>query len=730
VKKISFGGKNEKQTNPYGGGVLTSLLFTLLFSLASCDNGSTTSPSEKNSEIVATYGLSGDKIFLYDDMTFIISLKDNAGTISGTYANASDYMTLLVGKKSGNVADVGNILKLKVADDRIEVISSDIDRYAEGEKGEQTGGTQNPGDISNPSETKPIVVATYGLKGDEISLYNDKTFTISLKDSTSKILGLYASVSGYMTLLVDKESVNLAKSGDVLKLKVAEDGKIEVISSDIDRYAEGEKGEQTGGTQNPGDADDPLGEPPAENLRLPKDYYSAIPRDDGIYFEFSVPKGARGGNACTVSIAGIGQVAEVIALNEKGNKGTFFYPFVKPSTKYTVRFRFPREEDTDDEGFVINYISDGTVGWFETTAIAGKNSLGEVKLTETGEIEVQDNGDFRFTKRPTFEGEQLLTGNDYDWTEAVCPVEGVSWLEEGRKTKWGGEILIPQKLLEQKHNLYTSDYNGWKGDLKSINFLCIRPKMNKYTYDGIDYTYQWDNFLYKTPNLTSEAQLWTEIDMNNPADVNKIVGTWKYSNEWEDWYDDKKTLKVKAVWEENLGIESKNVTETDIWTYTKPNGSAFTDDEIKTHFCYTRFSDSLPENEDEYFVYEEGTFSDGSNLGGSAGNDNTPDSDDKDNAYDSDDIIEQSESKTTYKYKIYVLHNNYSISSDKKTITETNSRNASISEYFADYSDYYKNYTRHYTVKLFEDGNTLRIVRSGTDDGEPYEWYRDYKKQN
>ncbi len=702
------------------GGVLTTLLLALLFSLASCDNGSTTSPSEKNSEIVATYGLSGDKIFLYDDMTFIISLKDNAGTISGTYANASDYMTLLVGKKSGNVANVGNILKLKVADDRIDVISSDIDRYAEGEKGEQTGGTQNPGDISNPSETKPIVVATYGLKGDEISLYNDKTFTISLKDSTSKISGLYASVSGYMTLLVDKESVNLAKSGDVLKLKVAEDGKIEVISSDIDRYAEGEKGEQTGGTQNPGDADDPLGEPPAENLRLPKDYYSAIPRDDGIYFEFSVPKGARGGNACTVSIAGIGQVAEVIALNEKGNKGTFFYPFVKPSTKYTVRFRFPREEDTDDEGFVINYISDGTVGWFETTAIAGKNSLGEVKLTETGEIEVQDNGDFRFTKRPTFEGEQLLTGNDYDWTEAVCPVEGVSWLEEGRKTKWGGEILIPQKLLEQKHNLYTSDYNGWKGDLKSINFLCIRPKMNKYTYDGIDYTYQWDNFLYKTPNLTSEAQLWTEIDVNNPADVNKIVGTWKYNYQDERWYGHR-DLKVKYYFEETLVINSENVTKTDVWTYTKSGDGIFTKDDllkISYSICdYNNNNDGIAASKVEEFektlnseprVLKFEKFFYG---------------------YGKDDTSE-SEKEETFYYKIYYLGSNMTLSDSKNTLTiKQENEPESLSSLFKDWEDSDGEVFKYY-IKLFEDGNTLRIVRSGTDDGEPYEWYRDYKKQN
>lgn len=69
-----------------------------------------------------------------------------------------------------------------------------------------------------------------------------------------------------------------------------------------------------------------------------------------------------------------------------------------------------------------------------------------------------------------------------------------------------------------------------------------------------------------------------------------------------------------------------------------------------------------------------------------------------------------------------------SISSDNKTITAKYSETEPISEYFADEKYDHPDYTRHYTVKLFKGGSTLRIIRSGINEGEKYEWWDDYKK--
>lgn len=61
------------------------------------------------------------------------------------------------------------------------------------------------------------------------------------------------------------------------------------------------------------------------------------------------------------------------------------------------------------------------------------------------------------------------------------------------------------------------------------------------------------------------------------------------------------------------------------------------------------------------------------------------------------------------------------VSSDNKTITKVyKPETESISEAFADWSE----------VKLFQDGNILRITETGTKDGSPYEYYMDYKRQN
>ncbi len=390
---------------------------------------------------------------------------------------------------------------------------------------------------------------------------------------------------------------------------------------------------------------------PDESLKIPEDKYSVKENPDGIYFEFDVPEKTW---QIRVYIDGIGQVAEEVRLNESGDKGEFFYPFLDASKEYTVRIEFLKEEDMDEDGFVLN-TPDQTIGYIEAKITTGAKSKGEVRLEYCGKVEVEENGDFKFIERPVFKNESRLTGSDYDWTEAVCPVEGVSWMHEGRKTKWGGEILIPQKFLAQTHNLYISNYNGWKNDLKSIDFLCCRPKM-KYTYNGKEFTYQWDSFCYDTPNLTPEASLWKTIDINNFADVKKIVGTWKYNYEG---FGSMNGVQIKVLKDETtLEIDLKNVTKSQVFVFTKPDGSEFTDEE---------------------------------------------------------------------KEKLHIEKED--ISTDGK-ITQKYSNTEPISEYFADYSDDYKNHTRHYTVKLFSKyGSTLRIICSGTDDGKPYEWNTDYKKQ-
>ena len=242
-----------------------------------------------------------------------------------------------------------------------------------------------------------------------------------------------------------------------------------------------------------------------ETLKIPEaddsgnKNFLAADNDDGILLTFNVPKGTW---QIRVNIDGIGQAAEEVRLNESKDEGEFFYPFLDAGKEYTVRVTFLKEELTDEDGFVIN-TPNQTIGYFDVKKTAGKNSKGEVCLEYYGKVEVKDNGEFKFTERPRFENESRLTGSGYDWAEAVCPVEGVSWEHEGRKTRWGGEILVPHARLEQTHNLYTSDYNGWKNDLKSIGFICCRPKM-KYKYGDKEFTYQWDSFCHDTPNLKSE----------------------------------------------------------------------------------------------------------------------------------------------------------------------------------------------------------------------------------
>ncbi len=320
--------------------------------------------------------------------------------------------------------------------------------------------------------------------------------------------------------------------------------------------------------------DHSLGDAPAEDLKLESSYYSVKTDDSyGIYITYKIPQG-KNVQSCTVRIDGIGSVYENYGLLNE-SEGEFFYPFVTPNKEYTVRFAFSSKENEKD-GW--NYGGGECVGWFDATVKAGEKSIGEVKLVDMGKVEVRANGDFRFTRKPAFEGESLLNGK---WYMNVPLVEGISWLHEDRKTKWRAELNIPSADLGKTINLYTYDKNGsWRdGSDWEIGFICPRPRMEYETKDGKKFIYQWDGFVEENLPLKPERELWQDIDINNSADIAKISGTWKYSNGGYGEYGREQIVKVIVKYEETVIIDSKNLTRRVSRVITKPDGSQFTEDE-------------------------------------------------------------------------------------------------------------------------------------------------------
>ena len=585
------------------GGVLATLFLAILICFASCDNGSTSSSSEKNSEELVSYELNGDAIKLYDDNTFVITLKENAGTISGTYSNLTSGHKLMVTKASGDIAKSGDILRLSVADGKVSVASSDITRYSTGDGGKVNEGTPP----TTPS-------------GGQGSVDSDK--------------------------------------------------------------------------------DNSLGDAPNGN-RLSEDYFTDKKSEDGIYLEFTVPAGSQ---HFRVYIDGTGQVSEEIWRNESGNKGAFFYPFLTPDKEYAVRVVFLRDEDKDEEGYVIGHIGDGTIGWFETKVKAGANSKGEVRPKEHAEVKVENNGDFKFTKRPTFENENLLTGNGYDWMMDVALVEGVSWMHEGRKTKWGVEIEIPQKSITETHNLYTIEYYWKSDDFSKIDFVCYRPVLH-YKYDGKEYKYLWYSDVMDTPELKTEEELYTDIDVKSAAAVAKIKGTWTYKNEWND--TNYFHVKVHAVYTNTLEIDDVNVKNTESRSYTKLDGSAFTIEELAAEkdWSWEWTYDNVPSEEAEEFE---------NNLK-------------KNPKFLKFEKQSYGGSVSSYKYTVRYLDDDNTLSNDKKTLVDEQEYQAKLSE---DYKDNNSKTTRHWDFKLFEDEGSLTTKISGKDwYGKDYSYQYKYKKQ-
>ena len=440
----------------------------------------------------------------------------------------------------------------------------------------------------------------------------------------------------------------------------------------------------------------------SEGNRLSEEYFDVKSCDDGIYLECDVPGGT---TQFRVYIDGIGLVAEDLRCNENRSRGYFFYPFLTPEKKYTISFVFLREEDFDEDGYCLGHAyGNDAIAWFETEATAGKNSKGEVRIKDFGEIEVGDNGDFKFTKKLTFENEQLLTGSGYDWTLGIGISEGRSWLWPDRRSKWLTEIQIPNKeILNKPYNFYT--YPRTYGDVTKADFIVWRPRLS-YTYKGEVYPYQWDGYTLDT-NCKAYSELWTNIDITKDEDVKKLKGTWTRKSEWDD-YDDgvyNYGISYHCIYTDSYTFVDKTVKNEWSYTYTKRDGSVFTKEELY----------SIADNLD--WEYKEIPLSDAAEFEKELAVDPTVLKYEKDILAYTDEY---------YGYRIYRLGSNNAVSSDGKTLTNKYANGGALSEYFADYSDGY-GYSVHYDLKLFDD--VLRIIRSGKDKYEDYEYDADYKKQ-
>ncbi|MBD5434808.1 MAG: hypothetical protein HDR35_11030 [Treponema sp.] len=229
---------------------------------------------------------------------------------------------------------------------------------------------------------------------------------------------------------------------------------------------------------------------------------------------------------------------------------------------------------------------DGIIGWFDVKATAGASSKGEVRLNDFGKIAVEKNGDFKFTKKPAFENENLIQ----DWILGIGLSEGVSWLHDDRRSKWLTEIDIPNKeILNKKYNFYT--YPRTYGDVTKVDFIVYRPKLF-YKYSEKEYKYQWDGYTLDT-NCRAEEFLLTSIDITKSTDVEKIKGTWVYK-----WEGDVEVYNIPChdVYNDTFVITGSNAKNNWSHIYTKRNGSAFTQEEIKKFTyhdeeCYTLSDD-------------------------------------------------------------------------------------------------------------------------------------------
>ena len=351
--------------------------------------------------------------------------------------------------------------------------------------------------------------------------------------------------------------------------------------------------------------DHSLGEEISEELEVVetdssgKKNFSTEENDYGIYIKFAIPENTA---AYWIMIDGIGKITENY-FNDNRTNDDFFYPFLEPNKEYTVRVQFRKANNTDSSGYEIP-TANVIIGYFDITAKAGAQSKGEVFLEDFGKVQVEKNGDFKFTKKTAFHNESLLKD---EWVMEIGLCEGVSWMYADMRYKWCTSIEIPCKKLGETYNFYT--YPRYWGDVTKVDFIAYRPIMY-YEYGEKQYRYQWDGYALDT-NCKPESELWTDIDITK--DAAKLQGTWTFV--WKgnyDWYD----ISCYNVDTETLIIDGDKVKWTYCSTHTKLDGTAFTftEDELKDRGyelsndgkTITNKSEDEPEELSEYFKDKEG----------------------------------------------------------------------------------------------------------------------------
>lgn len=422
---------------------------------------------------------------------------------------------------------------------------------------------------------------------------------------------------------------------------------------------------------------------------------------DGIYVELDLPK--KEFSRCDVTIDGIGKVAEgVTPLEENPARASFFYPFLEADKEYTIHFSFKDIEIPDSEGFVRYTTKNDTISEVKMNVTAGPRAKGEVRLPwgNRASLRTDSKCNITYFQKPTFENEELLGD---DWMVEIGLMEGVSWNHgDERRTKWHCAVAIPKRDFDTVVNKNLRDLEMSPGDDPcehdhNIDCICVRPIMS-YEHNGKTYNYMWDGDAYDVHYpLNADFQ---EIDIDNPADVAKIIGTWT-QNEEGDYETEHSLAKVHAVYNETLVIDDTNVHKSYICTYKKANGAPFTKQEIIDGFCHDYLSNDLPDN---YIDFEVGEFY-------------------------NDWELEWNPNPTMYIYKIYQLHSDMTLSNDWGTLTDKDELKETLSQYFENINNYEYNYFRTCELKLSKDGSQLYIFWTDKDDEYYDEWTDVYKRQ-
>lgn len=311
-----------------------------------------------------------------------------------------------------------------------------------------------------------------------------------------------------------------------------------------------------------------------------KNFSAEEDNKEGVYIEFAIPKNAA---AYEIYIDGIGKVTENYSIGSK-TEYDFFYPFLEPGKEYTVRVQFRKTNNTDSSGYEI-LTPDAIIGYFEITAKAGAQSKGEVFLEDLGKIQVEKNGDFKFTKMPVFHNESLLKD---EWVMEIGLCEGVSWMHTDTRYKWCTTIQIPNKeILNTTYNFYT--YPRYWGDVTKVDFISYRPSMN-YKYGDETYYYQWVSTQPMDTDCTAEDDLWTDIDITK--NMAKLKGTWERKGEYDIDNRNGHYFPAHYSYIETLEIDATTVKNYASYAFTKIGGKV-TEDDLSLFMGWDLSSDGM-----------------------------------------------------------------------------------------------------------------------------------------